>query len=84
MIEGTQPSQELMEKNLLLTQEDWMNILADWSGSQKDIECGIRIRIHTDAGSVTLSSSSNSSELSLYLKLSVPKENLNNTKSEEL
>ena len=84
MIEGTQPSQELMEKNLVLTQEDWMNILADWSGSQKDIECGIRIKIHTDVGSVTLSSSSNSCELSLYLKMTVPRKILNNTKSDEL
>ncbi|SVD57743.1 uncharacterized protein METZ01_LOCUS410597 [marine metagenome] len=73
MINGTQPSQELLEKNLLLTQEDWMNILADWSGSQKDTECGIRIRIPTDAGSVTLSSSSNSCELSLYLKMVIPR-----------
>ena len=82
MIEGTQPSQELLEKNLLLTQEDWTNILADWSGSQKDTECGIRIRIPTVAGSVTLSSLSNSCELSLYLKMTVPRENLNNTKSD--
>jgi len=52
MTNETQPSQELLEKNLILTQEDWENILTDWSGNQKDTECGIRIRIHTDAGSV--------------------------------
>ena len=72
MIEGTQPSQELMEKNLVLTQEDWMNILADWSGSQKDTECGIRTRIHTDVGSVTLSSSVSNYECQIWIKLTLP------------
>jgi len=73
MTNGTQPSQELLEKNLMLTQEDWTNIFNDWCGSQKDIECGIRTRIHTDAGSVTLSSSSSSFELSLYMKIVTPR-----------
>ncbi|HHZ97170.1 MAG TPA: hypothetical protein EYN67_16850 [Flavobacteriales bacterium] len=73
MTNGTQPSQELLEKNLLLTQEDWTNIFNDWCGSQKDTECGIRTRIHTDAGSVTLSSSSSSYELSLYMKIVKPR-----------
>ena len=86
MTNETLPWQELLEKNLMLTQEDWTNIFKDWCGSQKDTECGIRTRIHTDAGSVTLSSSSNSYELSLYLKMSNPRgtsqNNLNNTKSE--
>jgi hypothetical protein len=67
------PLQELMEKNLILTLEDWTNIFNDWCGSQKGIECGIRTRIHTDAGSVTLSSSSSSFELSLYMKIVIPR-----------
>ena len=74
MTSETLPWQELLEKNLMLTQEDWTNIFKDWSGSQKDTECGIRTRIHTDAGSVTLSSSSNSYELSLYLKMTIPRQ----------
>jgi len=86
MTNETLPWQELLEKNLMLTQEDWTNIFNDWSGSQKDTECGIRTRIHTDVGYVTLSSSSSSYELSLYLKMSNPRGtsqmNLNNTKSD--
>ena len=82
MTSEIQPSQEHLEKNLLLTQEDWMNTFRDWCGNQKATECGIRTRIHTDVGSVTLSSLSNSCELSLYLKMTVPRENLNNTKSD--
>ena len=73
MTSEIQPSQEHLEKNLLLTQEDWMNTFRDWCGNQKDTECGIRIRIHTDAGSVTLSSSSSNYELTLYLKMSIPR-----------
>ena len=73
MTNETQPSQELLEKNLLLTQEDWMNTFHDWCGNQKDTECGIRTRIHTDVGSVTLSSSLNNYELSLYLKMEIPR-----------
>jgi len=52
MTKGTQPSQEVLEKNLLLTVEDWTNMFKDWCGNQKDTECGIHTRIHTDAGSV--------------------------------
>ena len=57
MTNETHPSQEDLEKNYLLTVEDWTNTFKDWSGNQKDTECGIHTRIHTDAGSVTLSSS---------------------------
>jgi len=53
MTSETHPSQEDLEKNLLLTVEDWTNTFKDWCGNQKDTECGIRTRIHTDAGSVT-------------------------------
>jgi hypothetical protein len=70
MTNETQPSQEFLEKQLILTVEEWTNIFNDWCGNQKDIECGIRTKIHTDAGSVTLSSSSNNSELQLYIKVS--------------
>jgi len=73
MTSETQPSQELLEKNLVLTQEDWMNTFHDWCGNQKDTVCGIRTKILTDAGSVTLSSSSNSYEFSLYLKMVIPR-----------
>ena len=69
-----QPSQEHLMRNLLLTQEDWTNTFKDWCGNQKGIECGIRTKIHTDVGSVTLSSSSNNYEFSLYLKMSLPME----------
>jgi len=48
MTSATLPWQELLEKNLMLTQEDWTNIFRDWSGNQRDTECGIRTRIHTD------------------------------------
>ena len=79
MIEGTQPSQELLEKNLLLTQEDWTNIFNDWCGTQKDTECGLRIRIQQDVGAVTLSSSSNNFELALYMKITKPRDLLGKT-----
>jgi len=69
MTNETQPSQEFLEKQLILTVEEWTNIFKDWCGNQRDIECGIRTKIHTDAGSVTLSSSSSSSELQLYIKV---------------
>ena len=72
MTSETHPSQEDLEKNFLLTVEDWQNTLTDWCGNQKDTECGIHTRIHTDVGSVTLSSSSNNYELKLYIKLIAP------------
>ncbi|HHZ96220.1 MAG TPA: hypothetical protein EYN67_11855 [Flavobacteriales bacterium] len=72
MTKGTQPSQEVLEKNLLLTVEDWTNMFKDWCGNQKDTECGIHTRIHTDAGSVTLSSSLTSYDLKVYIHLELP------------
>jgi len=68
----TQPSQEALEKNLLLTVEDWTNMFKDWCGNQKDTECGIRTRIHTDVGSVMLSSLSTSYDLKVYIHLEIP------------
>jgi hypothetical protein len=62
-----------MEKNLMLTVEDWTNIFKDWCGTQKDIECGIHTRIHTDAGSATFSSSSNNFAMALYIKIEIPR-----------
>ncbi|HHZ97414.1 MAG TPA: hypothetical protein EYN67_18135 [Flavobacteriales bacterium] len=72
MTSETPPSQELLEKNLLLTVEDWTNIFKDWCGNQKDTECGIHTRIHTDAGSVTLSSSLTSYDLKVYIHQTLP------------
>ena len=72
MTSETQPSQEALEKNLLLTVEDWTNMFKDWCGNQKDTECGIHTRIHTDAGSVTLSSSLTSYDLKVYIHLELP------------
>ena len=66
------PSQEDLEKNFLLTVEDWTNTFRDWSGNQKDTECGIHTRIHTDAGSVTLSSSQDNYLLKLWITLELP------------
>ena len=66
------PSQEDLEKNFLLTVEDWTNTFKDWSGNQKDTECGIHTRIHTDAGSVTLSSSVDNYLLKLWITVTLP------------
>ncbi|HHZ97244.1 MAG TPA: hypothetical protein EYN67_17245 [Flavobacteriales bacterium] len=66
------PSQEDLEKSLMLTVEDWTNTFKDWCGNQKDTECGIHTRIHTDAGSVTLSSLSTNYDLKVYIHLEVP------------
>ena len=66
------PSQEDLEKNFLLTVEYWTNTFKDWSGNQKDTECGIHTRIHTDAGSVTLSSSVDNYLLKLWITVTLP------------
>jgi len=90
MTNETQPSQEFLEKQLLLMQEEWSNIFRDWCGNQKDtvyIEnnggCGTLTKIHTGAGYVTLSSLSNSYEMRIYLKMDLPKENNLVTELEE-
>ena len=72
MTSETHPSQEDLEKNLILTVEDWTNTFKDWCGNQKDTECGIRTRIHTDVGSVTLSSSVSNYECQIWIKLILP------------
>ena len=70
------PSQEDLEKSFLLTVEDWLNTFKDWSGNQKDTECGIHTRIHTAAGSVTLSSSQDNYLLKLWISLELPQNHI--------
>ena len=64
---------EVMEKNLLLTLEDWKNIFLDWNGTQKDTVVGTHIRIQADAGSVTFSSSADTCTMKLWLTLNIPR-----------
>jgi len=72
MTSETHPSQEELEKNLLLTVEDWTNTFKDWCGNQKDTECGILTKILTDVGYVTLSSSLNNYEFRMWIKMTLP------------
>jgi hypothetical protein len=72
MTSETHPSQEELEKNLLLTVEDWTNTFKDWCGNQKGTECGILTKILTDVGYVTLSSSLNSYEFRMWIKMTLP------------
>ena len=65
---------EVMEKNLVLTLEDWTNIFKDWNGIQKDTVAGTLIKIRVDAGYVTFSSSYDTSEMKLWLNLRLPKD----------
>ena len=67
---------EVMEKNLLLTCEDWKNIFLDWNGTQKDTVVGTHIRIQADAGSVTFSSSADTSVMKLWLTISIPRKHM--------
>ena len=64
---------EVMEKNLLLTCEDWKNIFLDWNGIQKGTVVGTHIRIQLDAGSVTFSSSADTCTMKLWLTLNIPR-----------
>ena len=64
---------EVMEKNLLLTLEDWKNIFQDWNGTQKGTVVGTHIRIQLDAGSVTFSSSADTCTMKLWLTLNIPR-----------
>ena len=64
---------EVMEKNLVLTLEDWKNIFHDWNGTQKGTVVGTHIRIQLDAGSVTFSSSADTCTMKLWLTLNIPR-----------
>tara|TARA_B110001454_G_C12384825_1_gene294244 strand:- start:143 stop:379 length:237 start_codon:yes stop_codon:yes gene_type:complete len=66
---------EVMEKNLVLTLEDWKNIFLDWSGTQKGTVVGTLIRTQLDAGSVTFSSSVDTCTMKLWLTLTIPRKN---------
>jgi len=65
---------EVLEKNLVLTLEDWTNIFKDWNGIQKGTVSGTLIKIRVDAGYVTFSSSYDISEMKLWLNLRLPKD----------
>ena len=67
---------EVMEKNLVLTYEDWKNIFQDWNGTQKGTVVGTHIRIQLDAGSVTFSSSADTSEMKLWLTMKIPRKQM--------
>ena len=67
---------EVMEKNLVLTLEDWKNIFQDWNGTQKGTVVGTHIRIQLDAGSVTFSSSADTCEMKLWLTLKYPRKQM--------
>ena len=64
---------EVMEKNLVLTLEDWKNIFQDWNGTQKGTVVGTHIRLQLDAGSVTFSSSVDTCTMKLWLTLNIPR-----------
>ena len=64
---------EVMEKNLVLTYEDWKNIFQDWNGTQKGTVVGTHIRIQLDAGSVTFSSSADTCTMKLWLTCNIPR-----------
>jgi len=57
-----------MEKILDRTYSDLMSTLVNLSGSLKDIECGTRIKIPIPAGYVNFYKSSESYEMSLWMK----------------
>ena len=67
---------EVLEKNLVLTLEDWKNIFLDWNGIQKGTVVGTHIRIQLDAGSVTFSSSADTCEMKLWLTLKYPRKQM--------
>ena len=67
---------EVMEKNLVLTLEDWKNIFQDWNGTQKDTVVGTLIKIQVDAGSATFSSSADTCTMKLWLTLIEPRKKM--------
>jgi len=67
---------EVLEKNLVLTWEDWKNIFLDWSGIQKGTVVGTHIRIQLDVGSVTFSSSADTCEMKLWLTYKIPRKHM--------
>lgn len=67
---------EVMEKNLLLTYEDWKNIFQDWNGTQKVTAVGTLIKIQVDAGFVTFSTSADTCTMKLWLTLNSPRKNM--------
>ncbi len=67
---------EVLEKNLVLTWEDWKNIFLDWNGTLKDTVVGTLIKIRVDAGFATFSSSADTCTMKLWLTLNTPRKKM--------